>query len=629
MRNLSGLLVYFLRRNTSLNHVYLSTARDHCLVCGESVIESEPYVQHRVCPTCRFHYSLTARERIELLVDRGSFRETNRSISSLDPLTFSGRAKAKGKEKGKEKEKDNEQEQGGENGHLPSDQRRTGLTEAVVTGHCTIGGSKTTIVVLDFGFMGGTMGSVVGEKVTLAFEAAAKSGRPLLAIVTGGGIRIQEGLLSLLQMAKTATAVRHLREKGLPLIVVLANPATGQAYASFANLADVMLAEPGSLIGLAPMRTLREATKKSLPLDAHTAEAHLNHGLLDDVVDREDLKERISTILQVLGPQRSSRDANGKSNKDEAVLVPDIEVADVELGDAERAIRRIDRPTARDYIRSVIDHFIELKGDRVSGDDRTVVGGLGYLRGNKVVVLGQQRDIQLDHEIHHMYPKGFRKAQRLISLASSFHLPVVSFVDTQGAHPGLESEEQGIGNAVATTMSMMADAPTPVVSIIVGEGGGEGALALSLADSMLMQQYAVLSPAPLYTSTGRWHRDPARSREVAHSLMLTASECRELGLIDQVVAEPGDGAHEDLLTAAHNLQLAVAKELEKLSKLSTKKLMERRHKKFRRLGELTPYAKEALTREVEQLEHMVAREQTGRTGRPASRRTTEEDQAAD
>ena len=192
MRNLSDLLVYFLRRNTSLNHVYLSTARDHCLVCGETVSESEPYVQHRVCPTCRFHYSLTARERVELLADRGTFRETNRSIASLEPLTFS--ARPKGRKKAKDKDAPNDDDTS--NGRVPSDQRRTGLTEAVVTGHCNIGGSKATIVVLDFGFMGGTMGSVVGEKVTLAFEAAAKSGRPLVAIVTGGGIRIQEGVLS-------------------------------------------------------------------------------------------------------------------------------------------------------------------------------------------------------------------------------------------------------------------------------------------------------------------------------------------------------------------------------------------------------------------------------------------------
>ena len=618
VRNLSDLLVYFLRRNTSLNHLYLSRARDVCLVCEEDVSEAETYLHHRVCPTCRFHYSLTARERIELLADRGSFRETNRSISSLDPLTFTARAKKRSKER--------EQEEA-LNGSVPNDQRRTGLTEAVVTGHCTVGGCKTTVAVLDFGFMGGTMGSVVGEKVTLAFEAAGKSGRPVVAIVTGGGIRMQEGVLSLVQMAKTATGVRHLRDKGLPLIVVLANPATGQAYASFANLADIILAEPGALIGLAPMRTLREATKKSLPLDAHTAEAHLNHGLLDDVVDREDLKERLSTILRVLGSQRTSRDTNG-NGKEEAALAPGDNITEVGVAEAEMVVHRIDRPTARDYIRSVIDHFVELKGDRVSGDDRTMVGGLGYLRGNKVVVLGQQREVQLDHEVHHMYPKGFRKAQRLIQMASSFHLPVVSFIDTRGAHPGLESEEQGIGNAVATTMSMMSEAPVPVVSVIVGEGGGEAALALGLGDSMLMQQYAILSPAPLHTS-GRSHRDSVRNREAALPLTLSAAECLELGLIDQVVAEPEGGAQEDLLVAAHYLQLAVAKELEKLNKLSSRKLMDRRHKKFRRLGELSPYAREALTREVEQLESMVAREHTSRHGRHALRRPAEGEQVAD
>ena len=160
MRNLPDLLVHFLRRNTSLNHVYLSTARDHCLVCGESVSESEAYVQHRVCPTCRFHYSLTARERIDLLADRGTFRETNRTISSLEPLTFSARRKGRKKAK----EKDENTDQAGGNGRVPNDQRRTGLTEAVVTGHCNVGGNKATIVVLDFGFMGGHHGKRSGRE---------------------------------------------------------------------------------------------------------------------------------------------------------------------------------------------------------------------------------------------------------------------------------------------------------------------------------------------------------------------------------------------------------------------------------------------------------------------------------
>ena len=135
--------------------------------------------------------------------------------------------------------------------------------------------------------MGGSMGSVVGEKVATAMEMAARRDLPLVTIVTGGGVRVQEGVLSLMQMAKTVTAAKRVREKGSPFLAVLANPSTGQAYASFANLADVILAEPGSLIGLSPLRTVREASNRPLPLDAHTAEAHVGHGLLDNVVDRK------------------------------------------------------------------------------------------------------------------------------------------------------------------------------------------------------------------------------------------------------------------------------------------------------------------------------------------------------
>ena len=603
MRNLADLLVHFLRRSTNLSHVYLSMPRDHCLVCGEDVGESPSYVQYRVCPTCGFHYSLTARERIELLADRGSFRETNRSISSIEPLTFSSRPPVSSR--------------------VSQEQKRTGLTEAVVTGHCSLGGCKAMIVVLDFGFMGGTMGSVVGEKVALALEGGAKANRPVVAIVTGGGMRLQEGVLSLMQMAKTVTAVHRLRQKGLPLIVVLANPATGQAYASFANLADIILAEPGALIGLAPMRTVREATKKPMPLDAHTAEAHLNHGLLDDVVDREELRDQLVTLLSIMVSQRSSRLPNGKTERIEPSPSTNGEVGILE---AELATRRPDRPTAKDYIRSVVDHFVELKGDRVSGDDRTLIGGLGFLRGSRVVVLGQQREGQPGDEMYHMYPKGFRKAQRLISLAAHFRLPLITFIDTQGAHPGLESEEQGIGNAVATTLSLMADVPTPIISVIVGEGGSEGALALSLADAVLMQEYAVVSPASLYATSGRSHRDSARSREATHALMLTAQECKELGILDDVVPEPPGGAHEDPLEAAHYLQLAIAREVVRLGKLSSKKLVERRHKKYRRMGELSSYAREALGREVSLLEHMVAREHASTTPRTSTRRPPDKEE---
>ena len=282
MRNLANLLVHLFGRTGDLDRDYLAVVHDQCLLCEEEISQSEAYLKWRVCPYCRFHYTLTARQRIDLVADTRSFRESFKFLSTISPMSFSQRSSRQNL--------------------LLSGQSRTGLTEATVTGRCKINGTEVMLIVLDFGFMGGSMGSVVGEKVALGLEAAAKHDLPAVALVSGGGARVQEGVLALMQMAKTVTAANRLRDKGRPFVVVLANPSTGQAYASFANLADVILAEPGALIGLSPLRTLREASGKPLPSDAHTAEAHLSHGLLDGVVDREDLKETLSTSINVLQP---------------------------------------------------------------------------------------------------------------------------------------------------------------------------------------------------------------------------------------------------------------------------------------------------------------------------------------
>ena len=588
MRNLSEFLVHLLKRGTTLDRTYLSVPRDHCLVCEEAMSQAPLYLKYRLCPYCRFHYSLTARERIEILADKGSFRETNRAIASLYPLAFSSR--------------------GSYPRRLSQDQARTGLTEAAVTGRCTIAGNVAMLVVLDFGFMGGTMGSVVGEKVALTFESAAKSQYPLIALVSGGGVRIQEGVLSLMQMAKTVTAANRMREQQVPFIVVLSNPATGQAYASFANLADLIIAEPGSLIGLAPMKTLREASRKPIPLDAHTAEAHLALGLLDNVVDREQLQGKLAVILDILSPQRNVRTRSKATKK-----LPATEATGgQEDGRTLEIARNVNRPSALSYIGAIVDSFIEVKGDRVSGDDRTIVGGLGYLNGDRVVIIGQERERSGEGETYHTYPEGFRKARRLIDLAARFKLPVITLIDTQGAHPGLESEEQGVGNAIATTLSLMAEVPTPVVSVIVGEGGSESALALGLADSVLMQQYAIFSPISPGQSASRLYRSSSRQTEDAQALILTARECKELGIVDEIVPEPEGGAHTNLQEAARQLQLAIGRQLAVLIKTSPRKLVKNRYTKFRNMGEYTSYSQAAVRREVSLLQHIVLKEPRGK-----------------
>jgi len=576
LRNLANFLVHLFNRDGELGRTYISVIHDRCLFCEEPISDSPSYLTYRVCPFCRFHYTVTARQRIELLADKGTFKEFYKYVSSVEPLSFSRRARYRK--------------------FLAQDQDRTGLTEAVVTGKCRIGDTETMIIVLDFGFMGGTMGSVVGEKVSMAFENAARKALPAVAVVSGGGTRIQEGVLSLMQMAKTVTAANRLRNEEVPFIVVLANPSTGQAYASFANLADVILAEPGSLIGLSPLRTLREVSKMPLPLDAHTAEAHVGHGLLDNVVDRENLQPRVASLLEILTAHK-----RGSSNHKSLLKAEPRICAEVEPWEAVSAARNTERPQASAYFRSMLDPFIELRGDRLNSDDRSIVAGLGFMEGQPVAVIGQQRRPLVEGERYHVFPDGLRKAQRVIDLASRFKLPLVTLIDTQGADPGLEAEEQGIGNAIATTLSSMLTVPTPMVSVVIGEGGSEGALALGLSDRILIQQYAVYSPMSVNHTLGAAHHDHMLDREAAEALMLTAHDCVELGIADQVVGEPEGGAHVDPREASSGLQTAILTNIVQLAKMSQGKLLKKRYQKFRRMGEESGHSQEAMSREVELL----------------------------
>ena len=611
MRNLANFLVHLFNRDGEIERSYLSVVHDRCLFCEEPISDSPSYLTYRVCPFCRFHYTVTARERIELLVDKETFRENYKYVKTVEPLSFSRRNRYRK--------------------FLEQDQNRTGLTEAAVAGKCRIGDVETMLIVLDFGFMGGTMGSVVGEKVSMAFENAARRGIPAVAVVSGGGVRIQEGVLSLMQMAKTVTAANRLRDEEVPLIVVLANPSTGQAYASFANLADVILAEPGSLIGLSPLRTLREVSKMPLPLDAHTAEAHVGHGLLDNVVDRENLQPRIASILQILTAQK-----HGKSNHKNLLKSEPEECDEVEPWEAMTAARNSERPQASSYFRSILDPFIELRGDRLNSDDRSVVTGIGFMDGLAVAVIGQQRRTLVEGERYHVFPDGLRKAQRLIDLASRFKLPLVTLIDTQGADPGLEAEEQGIGNAIARTLSSMLTVPTPMVSVVIGEGGSEGALALGLSDRILMQQFAIYSPISVNHTLGAAHHDHMLDREAAEALMLTAHDCLELGIADEVVPEPDGGSHVDPHKASTDLQTAILTNLFQLSKMSEGKLLKKRYKKFRRMGEGSGHSQEAMNREVNLLMSITSgdepperpsrkRRKKGRTEEPAEAQVSSDD----
>ena len=550
-------------------------------MCDSPLADTELYRLYRICATCRFHYTLTARERINLLADTGTFRENHRSIVSLDPLSFSSRVSYRQR--------------------LFRDQRRTGLTEAVVTGTCSIGGTRVVLVVLDFGFLGGTMGSVVGEKVTLGLELGAKKKLPVVCVVTSGGTRIQEGVLSLMQMAKTATAVNRFSQKSSPFICVLANPTTGQAYSSFSNLADIILAEPGALIGTAPLRDLEEASHRALPLDSRTAESYLEHGMIDGITDRETLKDLLTVLLDLLK-------ARYTLTPTETGPKPTGELLDPGAWERVKLARHSGRPTSLDYILRLCPTFIELHGDRLYGDDKAVVCGLGYLGGQGVVVIGQEKGHGVEAGERHegrVSPEGFRKAQRAMGLAAKFKLPVISLIDTPGALADQESENRGLGNAIATSMAFMADLPVPTIAVIIGEGGSEGALALGVADRVLMLENAIYMPISPENAAAILYRDTGKAQEMAESLRLTAADCRELEIIDGVIPEPPGGAHVNLDEAARQLMRTLLRELADLQRVPLKRLLRDRYKKFRNMGEYSSRLRVAITREVNQLQQYV------------------------
>ncbi len=254
-----------------------------CNNCAEIVYSKEIDRNLKVCPKCDYHFRITARERIELLVDPGTFTEFDGHIQSEDPLGFKDSLKYRDR--------------------IKTARKKTGLNDAVISGTCTLDGVKVVLAVFDFFFMGGSMGSVVGEKVTRAAERAVDERCSLIVISSSGGARMQEGVLSLMQMAKTSAALARLRRERLPFISVLTDPTTGGVTASFAMLGDVNIAEPKALIGFAGPRVIEQTIRQELPEGFQRSEFVLEHGMIDRIVNRKELKKTIVNLLRAFTSQ--------------------------------------------------------------------------------------------------------------------------------------------------------------------------------------------------------------------------------------------------------------------------------------------------------------------------------------
>jgi len=252
-----------------------------CKSCEEVIYQNSLEANLFVCPACAHHYSVTAQQRIKQLTDADSFEEVDAGMHSLDPLNFAG---------------DNSYQE-----KLLSSANKTGLQEAVISGTATLNKMPYALAVMDFRFMGASMGSVVGEKITRMLELAIERKLPALIVTASGGARMQEGILSLMQMAKTSAAIMRHDEAGLSLIIILTNPTTGGVTASFASLGDVILAEPKALIGFAGPRVIKQTTQAELPEGFQSAEFLLKHGFIDRIVERKNLRSELKILLRCMG----------------------------------------------------------------------------------------------------------------------------------------------------------------------------------------------------------------------------------------------------------------------------------------------------------------------------------------
>ena len=381
-----------------------------------------------------------------------------------------------------------------------------------------------------FDVMGGSMGAAHGEKVVRAYRRATEERLPMVVLPASGGARMQEGMVSLIQMARTATAASAHGRAGLLSLALMRSPTTGGVYASYASLADIRAAEPGATIGFAGPRVVELTTGSRLPEGSHTAEAAFEQGLIDAVV--ADSPAWIETALGLRDAKLAPRRFGG--------VFGNTAIDESAWGDVQRA-RLPFRASGIDWAARLCSAWTEL-----AGTDPVVRAGLATLEGGRVVVVAMDRHAADGRP----QPGGYRLAQRAIALAGRLALPVLTLVDTPGADPSAYAEGDGIAGEIARTFAAMADLPSTSVSVCVGEGGSGGALALAHADRLLIQEHAVFSVIAPEGAAAILERDASRAPEMAERLKLTSHDLLALGIVDEVIPEPDPAALRTAIVGA-------------------------------------------------------------------------------
>ena len=531
-----------------------------CNKCGAAILTEEVKSAGYICPKCQGYFRVHAYERIRMTVDEDSFEEWEKDMEFVNPLEFKGYEEK-----------------------VKSLKEKTGLSEAVVTGKASIEGNPAVIAVCDGRFLMASMGQVVGEKITRAVERATKEQLPVIIFACSGGARMQEGIVSLMQMAKTAAALKRHSDAGLLYVSVLTDPTTGGVTASFAMLGDVILAEPKALIGFAGPRVIEQTIGEKLPKGFQRSEFLLEHGFIDRIVERKEMRTVLGNILQMHHTAQ-----NPVIQK--PVQTVEKERQSVQEKDAWERVtisRKNDRPVGQDYIRTLFSDFLEFHGDRCYGDDPAIIGGIARFAGIPVTVIAQAKGKSTKENVAYHFgmpsPEGYRKALRLMKQAEKFKRPILLFVDTPGAFCGIEAEERGQGEAIARNLFAMSSMKVPILSVVIGEGGSGGALALAVADEVWMLEnaiYSVLSPEGFASIL--W-KDSKRASEAAAVMKLTAADLKKLGVIEAVIAEPEVYTEETMQSVVFVLQKKITEFLDTHCNFSPEELVAQRYERFRKM----------------------------------------------
>ena len=538
-----------------------------CNQCGKAIIAEEAEQGYYICPKCGGYFHVPAYRRLDMILDEGSFQEWNETMPEQNPMEYRGYPEK-----------------------LAAMKARTGLDEAVVTGKGSIHGTETVIGVCDGRFLMASMGENVGEKIACAVERATEEQLPVILFCCSGGARMQEGITSLMQMAKTSAALKRHSDAGLLYISVLTDPTTGGVTASFAMLGDIILAEPGALIGFAGPRVIEQTIRQKLPKGFQRAEFLLEHGFLDAIVERSRMRKVLGDLLQMHGKaaweEQSQKVAESKASEDRTEK-SHVSVQKKEAWDRVLLSRKKDRPVGSDYIQALFTNFQEFHGDRLYGDDPAIIGGIASFGERTVTVIAQEKGSSTRENIQRNFampkPDGYRKALRLMKQAEKFHRPVICFVDTPGAFCGIEAEERGQGEAIARNIYEMSALKVPILTVIIGEGGSGGALALATSDEVWMLEnaiYSILSPEGFASIL--W-KDSTKAKEAAKVMKLTSDCLKEQGIVDNVISEPEGFTRENLYLVTGPMEDEIKRFLNQYGNMLEEELTEHRYQRFRKM----------------------------------------------